>query len=49
MGIMELKKNQSEDEKMNFLMGKQLDIFKKRVMEKDEELKKQVEFNLHDN
>lgn len=49
LSILELKDKQNEDEKMNSLMTKQLKMFKRRVQEKDDELKKYVEMKLKDN
>lgn len=40
LSLLDLKGRQSEDEKMNSLMVKQLKMFKRKVEEKDEELKK---------
>ena len=49
LSILELKENQSDEEKMNNLMSKQLTMFKRRVQEKDDELKKYVEIKLREN
>lgn len=49
LSILELKEKQSDDDKMNTIMSKQLKMFKRRVQEKDEELKKYVEMKLREN
>ena len=49
ISFLELKSGVNGDEKMNAIMGKQLKMFKKRVEEKDSELKSSVESRLREN